>query len=133
MTSVICFADDCKWCTEIGECQRGAITINGAWECEGFESYRDTYTDSFWIACLKDGEKYRRFVPNGKKIEYHGYLFYTEDKITDSGNYFLIEARTGIGVCRFNELEKRWDKFLERVNAYPDVSTYPIKESEDTE
>jgi hypothetical protein len=127
MTSVVCFADDCKWCSEIGECQRGAITINGAWECEGFESYRDSYTDSFWVCCLKEGEKYRRFRPQGKKVEYNGYLFYTQDKITDSGNYFLTEARTGIGVCRFNELEKRWDKFVERVGDYPDVMTLPIE------
>lgn len=127
MTSVICFCDDCKWCADNGECQRGVITINEAWECDCYENYIDDYNEPFYKACLEDGEKCRKLTKFGKKIEYNGYVFYTEDKITDSGNYLLTEARTGILVCRFCELEKRWDKFLEKVADYPDVSTYPIK------
>lgn len=133
MTSVVCFCDDCKWCAENGECNRGTITINEDYECDGFESYLEDYTESFYQACFKDGQKYRRLATNGKKIEYNGYVFYTEDKITDSGNYLLTEARTGIGVGKFNKLEERWGKFLLLITTYPDISEYPIKESEDTE
>jgi Holliday junction resolvase RusA-like endonuclease len=50
MTQVFCEADDCKWC-ECGFCKRGEITINCAWECDSFESYRDSYTDSYYIVC----------------------------------------------------------------------------------
>lgn len=130
MTSVICFCDDCIWCAENGECNRGAITINEAWECDCFESYRKNYTEPYYQAFYDDDGKPCRRLHHGKKIEYKGYVFYTEDKITDSGNYHVTEARTGIGSGIFNRLEGRWDIFLERVATYPDVSSYPIKESE---
>ena len=133
MTSVNCWCNDCRW-EQNGWCNRGAITISEDYECECYESYLEEYKEAFYKACVdKDGEKVRKFVANGKKIEYNGYVFYTEDKITDSGNYFLTEARTGIGICKFYELEKRWEKFLERIGGYPDVTTLPIKESEDAE
>lgn len=133
MVSVVCFCDDCKWCTENGECNRGAITIAPDYECECFESYLEDYKETFYIAFSKDGIPHRRLETNGKKIEYKGYVFYTQDKITDSGNYFLTEARTGYSVGKFAYLEERWDKFLERIGTYPDVSTYPIEENEVTE
>lgn len=131
MTSVGCWLTECKH-NENGWCGKSIITIGEDKECEDFEHFCEDYHDSFWKAChTKEKGTFRKFIKNGKKIEYNGYVFYTEDKITDSGNYFLTEARTGIGVCRFCELEKRWDKFLEMVADYPDASTYPIKESED--
>lgn len=132
MTSVSCWCCDCKW-ENHGWCNRCDITISEDYECECYESYLEEYKEPFYKACIENGEKYRKLATNGKKIEYNGYLFYTQDKITDSGNYFLTEARTGIGVCAFYELEKRWDKFLERVGSYPDVTTLPIKENEVTE
>lgn len=132
MTSVGCWADECKWC-ENGWCQRGSITISDDLECEDFESYRDSYTHSYWIACFKDGEKYRRLVKRGVRIEYSGYVFYTEDRITEDEAYNLTEERTGVRVGQFRLLKGRWDKFVELVATFPDVSTYPIKGSEDTE
>ena len=131
MTSVSCWADNCKWCN-YGWCNKGSISISDEYECEDYEIYSYSYTDSYWIVKLIDGKPHRKFIKKGKKIEYNGFVFYTKDKITDSGDYFLTDARTGVGVCRYNELEKRWDKFIERESKYPDVMTLPI-ESEDTE
>lgn len=131
MTSVSCWADECKWC-ENGWCERGSISITEDLVCEDFESYRDSYTISYWIACSKDGEKYRKLVERGKRIEYSGYVFYTEDRITADESYRLTEERTGINVGEFRHLKGRWDIFVERLATYPNVSTYPIKEgSED--
>ena len=127
MSSVNCQCEDCKWESN-GWCYRGSITISEDYECECYETYINDYKDHFYKAFIEDGEKYRKLVTNGKKIEYKGYVFYTEDKITDSGNYLLTEARTGLSVCRFYELDKRWEKFIERVGTYPDVTSYPIKE-----
>ena len=132
MTSVGCWADECNWC-ENGWCKRGEITISEDWECESFEPYRNFYTDSYWIACCKDGEFYRNLVKNGKKIEYNGYVFYTKERITKDERYRLTEERTGYDVGEFRHLKGRWDTFLERVGDYPDVMTFPIYESEDTE
>lgn len=132
MTSVSCWADMCKYCNN-GWCNKGSIVISEDYECEDFEIYNYSYNDSYWIACLNGGEAQRKFVEKGKKIEYNGFVFYTKDKITERGDYSLTEARTGIGICKFNELGKRWDKFIERVGTYPDVMTLPIFESEDTE
>lgn len=124
-----CWLSECKWCRN-GWCQRGSITIDELKECEDFEDYRDSYTDSFWMTVIKDGEPFRKLVDNGKKIEYNGYVFYTEDMITDDENYCLTEERTGINVGEFGRLkeQKRWKLFVERVVTYPDVSTYPIEE-----
>lgn len=124
-----CWLSECKWCRN-GWCHRDTITIDELKECEDFEDYRDTYTDSFWKAIIDDGKPFRRLVNKGKKIEYNGYVFYTEDRITDDENYDLTEERTGIGVSDFRRLKepKRWELFVERVRTYPDVLTYPIKE-----
>lgn len=132
MTQVFCEADDCKWC-ECGFCKRGEITINCAWECDSFESYRDSYTDSYYIVCGTVEKPLRRLVKRGKKFEYNGYVFYTKDRIFSDEQYYVTEERTGIGCGVFAMLKDRWDKFLERIATYPDVSTYPIEESEDTE
>lgn len=124
-----CWLSECKWCKN-GWCHRDTITIDELKECEDFEDYRDTYTDSFWKAIIDDGKPFRRLANKGKKIEYNGYVFYTEDRITDDENYDLTEERTGIGVSDFRRLKepKRWELFVERVRTYPDVLTYPIEE-----
>ena len=120
---------ECNW-NQNGWCTRGSITIDELKECEDYEDYQDSYTDSFWKALIKDGKPYRKLFEKGKKIEYNGYVFYTDEKITDDENYCLTEERTGMGVselCRLKE-PKRWELFLERVGTYPDVMTYPIEE-----
>lgn len=132
MTQVFCDADDCMWC-EGGFCKNSSIVIGCDWECGSYEHYRSSYIDQYYEACSKDGKTFRRLVKNGKKIEYNGYVFYTKNRICPDGYYWLTEERTGIGVGQFAMLKDRWDKFLERIVTYPDVSTYPLKESEDTE
>ena len=125
-----CWLSECKWC-ENGWCQRGSITIDEFKECEDFEDFRDSYTDPFWKAFERDGKPYRRLVENGKKIEYNGYVFYTENRITDDENYNLTEERTGLFAGDFKKLkeQRRWEFFVERIGTYPDVSTYPIKDT----
>ena len=127
---VSCWLSECKWWHD-GWCQRGSITIDELKECEDYEDYQDSYTDSFWKACINDGKPFRKLVDNGKKIEYNGYVFYTEEKITDDENYRLTEERTGVDVGEFRKLkeQKRWELFVERVGTFPDVSTLPIKET----
>ena len=124
-----CWLSECKWCKN-GWCHRDTITIDELKECEDFEDFRDSYTDSFWKAIIYDGKPFRKLVDNGKKIEYNGYVFYTEDMITDDENYNLTEERTGLAVGEFRRLkeQRRWELFAERVGTYPDVLTYPIKE-----
>lgn len=123
-----CWLSECKWCKD-GWCQRGSITIDELKECEDFEDYRDSYTDVFWKVYIKDGVCFRRLAEYGKKIEYNGYIFYTEDKITDEGSYKLTEERTGVGVGDFRSLteQRRWELFVKRVGTYPDVLTYPVE------
>jgi hypothetical protein len=127
MTSVGCWLSECKWC-ENGYCNRGSITIGEDLECEDFVHFCEDYTDAFWKACLKDGKKFRKFVKHGKKIEYNGYVFYTDERITEDGWYYLTEERTGMGIGAYNQLEQRWDKFIARVGEYPDVTDLPIEE-----
>ena len=125
---VSCWLSECKWC-EDGWCQRGSITIDELKECEDFEDYQDSYTDSFWKVMTKDGKCFRRLVDNGKKIEYNGYVFYTEEQITDDESYRLTEERTGVDAGEFRRLKEqsRWELFVDRIGTYPDVSTYPVE------
>lgn len=125
---VSCWLSECKWCRN-GWCQRGSITIDELKECEDYEDYQDSYTDSFWKATIQDGKVYRKPVDNGKKIEYNGYVFYTEEKITDEEYFHITEERTGVDVGEFGKLkeQRRWNLFVERIGTYPDVSTYPIE------
>lgn len=125
MTSVGCLLSECKYCEKCW-CNRGIITIGEDRECEHFCEY---YHDSFWKACYtKERGHFREFVKNGKKIEYKGYVFYTDDRITYEGDYYLTEERTGLGICYYNQLDQRWEKFVEHISKYPDVLSYPIKE-----
>lgn len=121
-----CWLSECKWC-EDGWCRRGTITIDELKECEDFEDYRDAYTDSYWVACKKDGKAYRK-LRQGKKIEYNGYVFYTDDKITNDESYYLTEERTGFFVGEFRKLKSRWDLFVERYGTFPDVLTLPVED-----
>ena len=127
--TVSCWLSECKW-NNNGWCHRGSITIDELKECEDYEHYIDFYTDAFSKAYLEDGKRYRRVFLNGKKIEYNGYVFYTQEKITDEETYCLTEERTGIDVGEFRRLKEpsRWKKFVEQIGSYPDVSTYPIVE-----
>ena len=127
MAEVACYSDDCKWFS-CGFCQRGSITICEDLTCEDFECYIDSYKDSFYKACFKDGKKFRRLAEHGKKIEYNGYVFYTEDRVTEAEEYGLTEERTGVFVGSFKRLKGRWEKFVEKVVTYPDVLSYPIEE-----
>lgn len=105
--NVGCWLTECNW-NQNGWCTRGSITIDELKECENYEYYQDSYTDSFWKALIKDGKPYRR-LEKGKKIEYNGYVFYTDEKITDDEDYCLTEERTGMGVgdfCSYGEREK---------------------------
>ena len=126
---VSCWLSECKW-NKDGWCRRGTITIDELKECEDFEDYQDSYTDSFWKALINNGKPYRKLVDNGKKIEYNGYVFYTESKITDDESYRLTEERTGLDVGEFRKLKesRRWELFVARVGTFPDVSTYPVEE-----
>ena len=124
-----CWSDECKW-NKHGWCHKDIITIGEDRDCEDFEDYQDSYSDSFWKALIHDGKPYQKLVENGKKIEYNGYVFYTESKITDDESYRLTEERTGLDVGEFRKLKesRRWEHFTERVGTFPDVSTYPIEE-----
>lgn len=126
---VSCWLSECKW-NQNGWCRRESTTIDELKECEDFEDYQDAYTDSFWKAIIEDGQPMRKLVDNGKKIEYNGYVFYTEEKIAEDENYRLTEERTGLDVGEFRRLkeQRRWELFVERIGTFPDVSTFPIKE-----
>lgn len=128
MSGVSCWADECEYC-ENGWCQRGIITINEDLECEDYKGYRDSYTDAFYKAYYDDGKKFRRLCKNGKKIEYNGYVFYTEDRITTDDFYSVTEERTGY-LASFRLIKDKWEKFVEICATLPDVSTYPIEEKE---
>ena len=124
-----CWLYECKW-NQNGWCRRETITIDELKECEDFEDYRDSYNESFWKAMIEDGKPYRKLADKGKKIEYNGYVFYTEGKITEDESYCLIEERTGLYVGEFRRLkeQRRWELFVERIGTFPDVLTLPIEE-----
>lgn len=128
MTHVGCWLSECKWC-ENGWCNKEMITIDEDRECEDFVHFRAEYKHEYWIACYNDGKRFRRLIKRGYKIEYKGYIFYTEDKIDEYGTYRLTEERTGYSIGEFRTLESRWEKFLEIYPTIPDVMSYDTEEN----
>lgn len=110
-------------------CTKSAITLSPYRDegCDDFESYLETeeYKNKYYAAIAVDGVKAKE-VRQGKKIEYNGRVFFTEDRVTDDEEYKLTDGRTGFMCGTFKSLKIRWEKLLEAEKGLPDVRSYPL-------
>lgn len=78
MPTVICMNSMCVYNDDFeGHCKYDGC-IHAEQECEVFRSYIEEpdYQEEYWIACEKDGKKYRT-KRLGKRIEVNGLTLYT--------------------------------------------------------
>lgn len=130
MVEVACYQCDCVYCKD-GWCRSRSITINEGYECETFSSYEETeeYQAPFYKAIKgEDGKPYKGLA-HGKRIEYNGYVFYTQDRVYEGDDtYNVTEERTGYSCGMFAKLtyDDKWEKFVQIEKTLPDVTSYPL-------
>lgn len=139
MSKVWCNNRDCVWCDGI-QCCAEQICIDDSYEygCETYLDYRDTdeYLEEYYkcvktIKELTEGEIYvAKAKAYGKRIEYNGYVFYTESH-PRTDETFVTEERTGYYLGSLEQLktdENRWKTFEQRAKEIPSVDTLPLAE-----
>lgn len=134
---VFCTNHDCIH-EKNGECTKEIITVSDLYDegCEEFEHYFDTeeYNNRYYKAVrTKDGKTAKSKVWRGKRIEYNGYVFFTDERATEDRDFFVTEARMGMSAGGFDKLKEpsRWKIFVEREKSFPDVETLPLAEWND--
>ena len=133
MTFVTCSNVDCIHCDRADfHCTKDRIFVGGLFDggCEDFNPYYNTAEyDNKYYKCVtaKDG-KIGRCACYGKRIEYNGRLFYTSDRITENGEYYLTDAKTGYAVGTYKQLEQRFEKICELAEKMPNVVLLPLAE-----
>ena len=137
MTRVYCYNDDCVHCdSDTKVCCLGIISVEGAAYngCNDYTCYFSTkeYSEEFYVLIGKRDEK-KRYIPigrekrYGKKLEYNGRTFYTQDKIRANDEFDVTDAKTGL-LVGFAKIKGAWGKFVEESNKRPNIETFPVVE-----
>lgn len=135
MTRVYCYNDDCVYCdADTKMCCRDIISIGDGidYACDEYRCYLDTeeYGEEFYALVGKRRKPQGREKRYGKRIEYNGRVFYSQEKIRDDTFLFVTDAKTGLAV-KFYYIKENWDKFIELANKQRDIELYPLIEMGD--
>lgn len=136
MIRVSCKNTECTGYKD-GYCEREVITIgdNEEFICEDYQHYSKTaqYQNPYFICVKSKDNKVAKALKQGKRIEFKGYIFFTEDDDRRPEVLTVTEQKTGLKVGFFEMLKDDdvWEKFIEIVNKNPDVSDYPLAEWDD--
>lgn len=136
MTTVFCNNEDCIHCDDYNyTCKLQSIRIGddiyaGCEDYEGFINTKEYQTQYYKAVWAFDGNKKiaAKAISHGKRIEYNGYVFYTEGKVTNSDFYSVTDERTGCMCGQFFKLKDttRWERFVEYSKKFPDVASLPL-------
>ena len=133
MKKVYCTNKDCTGC-ENSVCIRSCILIGESGMdavCENYECYSDTkeYQDEYFIAVKAKGGKIAKVKKQGKRIEYKGFVFYTENDFRYPELATVTEERTGFHCGYFQNLIEDcdiWESFIEAAKTQKDVQSFPL-------
>lgn len=140
MPTVICPNNMCKYNDDFAGtcCYDGCI--HAEVECDVFVSYREEpdYQEDFWMACEKNGEKYRT-KHYGKRIEVRGLTLYTQDRLPPEEHWedprcgiHCTEKETGLGLSLHNVFnDKVYEYILKHNPEFPNVMDLPEKRDEE--
>lgn len=129
MTRVYCTLTECVH-NDGCMCERDVISIGEDYVmgCDDYEDYLDSedYQTEFFIRVMAADKKIARAKRKGKRIEYNGYVFYTEDK--ESPEMSVTEEMTGLRIGRFRMLKdaKNWNLFVENIPTFEPVTELPM-------
>ena len=141
MAEFRCWNEDCihnkeNQCT----CSLGVINIGGdfPYGCGEYLCYLNTqrYSEQYFIAkCEGNGLPRHRVKKYGRKIEFKGFIFFTQsyNSQDDKMQYRLTESRTGYYCGLLKDLQKpeMWQKFIEGIKTIPNVMDLPLAEIQD--
>lgn len=128
---VLCNDYECVF-NKHGQCTKELISLNEM--CEDFFNYRltDEYCHSFYKAVkLVDGGIAKALFKRGKKIEYQGLTFYTEDKVYENDDDFDVTEKTSGMRVEFTYVKKYFDKIMEKIQSAPKVKDLPLADMND--
>lgn len=113
--TVYCLNEDCVYNDGI-RCTRNCISVGENYEngCEDYKSYLYTkqYQDVFYKCVKTESGKIGALKSRGKRIEYDGYIFFTQNK--EGEEMFVTDEKTGLSCGRFEKLKDPcfWKKFI---------------------
>ena len=109
-------------------CESISISDENADICDKYESIYNTseYQQTYYKRVLTADKKVGALASKGKKIEYNGFVFFTDSLPSD--DIFVTEERTGLGCGSFEKLKmpERWAKFVEIISKETSVNDYPL-------
>ncbi|MBR2434832.1 MAG: hypothetical protein IKB22_05110, partial [Lentisphaeria bacterium] len=130
MTFVYCSNNDCKYCRVTdSQCTKTSIFVGDGFDCgcSDLDPYYNSaeYNEKYY-KCVKtkDGQL-GKCASYGKRIEYSGRVFYTSDRITESGDYRMTDAESGYFAGTYRQLEDRFDALCEKAKNIPNVESLP--------
>lgn len=132
MTTIYCGSTDCVHNGQF-VCKREVITLAEEYDmmCSEYESYLDSkeYQNEYFIRVRTCDKKEGKGKKHGKKIEYNGFVFYT-DCAEWLGEVKVTEERTGLMCGDFEKLKtsERWEKFLKAMRVASDCAELPLVE-----
>ena len=130
---VLCDDETCIYNKE-RECQKEMLWIEDC-ECSDYEDYTKSYEyQSVYYTHIKDPETgtHYKVKHNGKRFEFYGYVFYTEDDDRYGlSNMWFTEEITGYGVSgRFflpDLDEEHKKKYTDGINKMIEIAV-PVKD-----
>lgn len=131
-----CWNEDCIH-NEINQCtcQSGIINIGSDFDngCDEYLCYLNTpeYNEQYYIAkSSSNGLPRHRVEKYGRKIEFKGFIFYTQsyNSQDDKMQFQVTESRTGYYCGLLKDLQKpeMWQRFIERIKNIPNVMDLPL-------
>lgn len=91
------------------------------------------YRNEYWIACRsiypKKLNKVRK-KRQGKRIEYKGRVFYTQNGDASDQYIYVTDGKTGYACGSMADVKRRWDKMLALFDKTGDVMDLPIDTEE---
>lgn len=136
MSIVYCYNKDCVHCDQKESiCKQPIIQVGYEFEnvCSEYESFLDTeeYSEKYYILVKTKDGTLARAEKQGKKIEYKGIVFFTSDRVNESGDYVITEATTGLLIGMFCNLEERYTTICEFIPKCKNISEFPLAEWND--
>lgn len=127
--TVFCGACDCNFYKD-GGCVKDTVFIDNTGICDDYTEYCNTadYSKPYYIAVKCVDGCYGKVQRKGKKIEYKGYSFYTNEspEKVKSGDFGCTEEITGAKLYFINLKNKKcWGKFLKLMESAVPVTSYP--------
>lgn len=131
MTEVLCYESFCRW-NNNGTCGNACIAIDDE-GCQDYESYLDTeeYQNTYYIRVLASDGKQAKAIKKGKRIEYNGYVFFTDGCTNLGDDVHVTEERTGLDCGRLSALQSssdRWEKFVAAASKESNCADLPLVE-----